>query len=63
MEKAYVEKMLQPGPCPVLIKYFDAKAKISNGIVSPGYNGTLTGEELKFDITSAAECIFLYFGG
>ena len=58
MEKARVEKILQPAPCPVILEYFDAKAKISNGIVSPGFIGTLIGDELKFDSNNNNEGIY-----
>lgn len=58
MEKARVEKILQPLPCPIIIEYFDVKAKLSNGIVSPGYIGTIIGDELKFDGNNDAEGIY-----
>lgn len=62
VEKAKVEKILQPAPCPIIIEYFDARAKISNGIVSPGFIGTVIGEELKFDQNNAAEGIYFIAG-
>jgi hypothetical protein len=58
LEKARVEKILQPAPMPIIIEYFDARAKVSNSIVSPGYIGTITGEELKFDGASTLEGVF-----
>jgi len=56
--QAEVEKVLQPHAAPALVEYLDVNSQSINSALTPNGIGQLTGEELKFDETNAAEGIF-----
>lgn len=58
MQKASVEKILQPIRMPVLLEYLDINTAATNSNLTPGGIGQIVGEELKFDISKAEEGIF-----
>ncbi len=59
MERATVEKVLQPQPMPTLVEYFDINTQTANAKLTPGGIGQIVGEELKFNAANAAEGIFI----
>jgi hypothetical protein len=59
MQKASVEKILQPVPMPVLLEYQDINTGSSNSVLTSGGIGQIVGEELKFDINNSTEGVFL----
>ena len=59
MDKASVEKVLQPQPSPTLVEYFDVNTQTANTKLTPGGIGQLVGEELKFNPANATEGIFI----
>ncbi len=59
MEKATVEKVLQPPASPALLEYFDVNTQLANARLTPGGIGQLAGDELKFNPANAAEGIFI----
>jgi hypothetical protein len=58
MQEAGVEKIQEPQASPFVLEYADANSGLNNSTLTPGGIGTITGAELKFDTTNAAEGIF-----
>lgn len=58
IQRATVEKILQPIRTPVLLEFLDVNSGTINSKVTPGGIGQVVGEELKFDIAKAEEGIF-----
>jgi len=58
MQKARLEKTLQPLPSPVIIEFLNINTNTTNSVLTPGGIGQIVGEELKFNPNNPQEGIF-----